>query len=79
MALYPSLPAIIQDLPDALLGNAKDFGQRRYRFAFFVSCADFSIACAFAERAIGNGGLREKSAAIRDRHRERHGEQNLGE
>ena len=59
-----SLPAIIQDLPDALLGNAKHFSQCRYRLAFFVSCADFSIASTFAERAIRDGRLRQKSVVI---------------
>jgi hypothetical protein len=33
----PSLPAIIQNLPDALLGDAKDLSQRRYRLAVLVS------------------------------------------
>jgi hypothetical protein len=74
-----SLPAIIQDLPDALLGDAKDLSQRRYRLAFFVASADFSIAFAFGECAIGDRRLRKNHAAVRDRHRERHGEKNLGE
>ena len=54
-----SLPAIIQNLPDALFGDAKDLSQRRYRLAFLVSCADFSIAFAFGGSAIGDRGLRE--------------------
>jgi hypothetical protein len=59
-----SLPAIIQDLPDALLGNAKHFSQCHYRPTFLVSCADFSMACTFANRAIGDGILRQKSVVI---------------
>jgi hypothetical protein len=69
-----SPPAIIQDLPDALLGNAKHFGQCRYRLTVLVSRADFSVACTFVDRTIGDGRLRQKSAAIRDRHCERHRE-----
>jgi hypothetical protein len=74
-----SLPAIIQNLPDALFGDSKNLSQCRYRLAFLVSCADFSIAFALGESAIGNGGLREGYATIRDSHRERHGEKHLGE
>jgi hypothetical protein len=74
-----SLPTIIQDLPDALLGNAKHLSQCRYRLTFLVSCADFSITFALGESAIGDGEMREFQAAIRDRHRERHGERHLGE
>ena len=59
-----SSPAIIQDLPDALLGNAKHLSQCRYRLTFFVTCADFSIACAFADGAIGDGSLRQKLVVI---------------
>jgi hypothetical protein len=74
-----SLPAIIEDLPDALLGNAKHLSQCRYRLTFLVPCADFSIAFALEDSAIGDGGLRKNHAAIRDSHCERHGEKNLGE
>jgi hypothetical protein len=74
-----SLPAIVQDLPDTLFGDPKDFSHSGYRLTILVSCADFSIAFAFGGRTIRNGELREFEAAIRDRHRERHGEQHLGE
>jgi hypothetical protein len=74
-----SLPAIFQNLPDTLLGDAKHLSQCRYRLAFFVSCADFSIPRAFEGGAIGDRELGEFEAAIRDSHRERYGEQHLGE
>jgi hypothetical protein len=52
-----SLPAIIQNLPDALFSDAKDLSQRRYRLTLSVSCADFSITFALGESTIGYGGL----------------------
>jgi hypothetical protein len=55
----PSLPALIQNLPDALLGDAKDLCQRRYRLAFFVASANLSIAFAFGGSPIGYRELRE--------------------
>jgi hypothetical protein len=79
IAVPCSLPTIMEDLPDTLLGDAQYLSQRRYRLACLVPSADFSIACAFGGRAIGNRGLREKHAAVRDCHRERHGKQHLGE
>ena len=74
-----SLPAIVQNLPDTLLGDAKDLSQRRYRLTFLVSCANLSIAFALRESAIGDGKSGEFEAAIRDGHRECHREQHLGE
>jgi hypothetical protein len=59
-----SLPAIIEDLPDALLGNAKHLSQCRYRLTFLASFADFRIPFAFGGSAIGNGRLRQKSVVI---------------
>jgi hypothetical protein len=32
-----SLPEIVQDLPDTLFGDAKDFSQCGYRLTFLVS------------------------------------------
>lgn len=55
---FPSLPAIIQNLPDALLSDAKDLGQRCYRLTLLVWCADFSIAFALGKSAIGDRKLR---------------------
>jgi hypothetical protein len=55
----PSLPTIIQNLADALLGDAENFSQSGYRFALFVAGTDFSIAFAFWGCTIGNEGLRE--------------------
>jgi hypothetical protein len=74
-----SLPAVIQNLPDALLGDTKDLSQRRCGLTLLVSCANFSIAFAFGGCAVVDRELREFQAAIRDSHRERHGEQHLGE
>ena len=74
-----SLPALIQDLPDALLSDAKHFGQRRYRHTLLVTSTDFSVTGTFGKGAIGDGRLRENQAAIRNGNRERHREQNLGE
>jgi hypothetical protein len=54
-----SLPATIQDLPDALLGNAKHLSQRRYRLTFLVAGTDFGIAFGFGGSAIRDGELRE--------------------
>jgi hypothetical protein len=54
-----SLPTIIQNLPDALLGDAKNLSQRRYRLAVLVAGAYFGITFAFGERTIGDGRLRE--------------------
>jgi hypothetical protein len=54
-----SLPAIIQNLPDTLLGDAEDLSQCGYRLAFSVSSADFSIARTFRGSAIGDGESRE--------------------
>jgi hypothetical protein len=54
-----SLPAIIQNLPDTLFSDAKNFSQRGYRLTVLVSCADFSITFAFGESTIGDGRLRE--------------------
>ena len=59
-----SLPTIIQDLPDALLSDAEDLSQCRYRLTFLVTSADFRIACTFRGSAIGNRRLRENQAAI---------------
>jgi hypothetical protein len=50
-----SLPTIIQDLPDALLGDAKGLSQCGYRLTFLVTGADFSIARAFGERPLETG------------------------
>ena len=54
-----SLPAIVQNLPDTLLGDAKYLNQRPYRLTFLVAGADFSIAFAFGGSTIGYGRLRE--------------------
>jgi hypothetical protein len=54
-----SLPAIVQNLPDTLLGDAKYLSQRRYRLASFVASMDFSITFAFGRSTIGDGELRE--------------------
>jgi hypothetical protein len=54
-----SLPAIIQDLPDTLLGDAESFSQSGYRFTFFVASTNLSIALAFGGSAIGDRGARE--------------------
>jgi hypothetical protein len=70
---------LIRNLPDTLLGNAKNLSQRRYRLASFVAGTNFSIARTFGESAIGNGELRAFQAAIWDSHRERHRENNLRE
>jgi hypothetical protein len=59
-----SLPAIIEDLPDTLLGNAKHPSQCRYRLTLLVSCADFRIPFAFGGSAIGNGGSWQKPVVI---------------
>ena len=59
-----SLPTIVQNLPDALLGDTKDLSQRRYRLAVLMASADFSIARTFVNGAIGNGRLRQKSVVI---------------
>jgi hypothetical protein len=75
----PLLPAIIQDLPDALLSDAKHLSQRRDCLASLVTGSDFSIARAFGRSTIGDRRLRKSQAAIRDGNREYHREQNLGE
>jgi hypothetical protein len=54
-----SLPAIIQDLPNTLLGDAKNLSQRRYSLTFLMTGTDFSIAFALGGSAIGDGELRE--------------------
>jgi hypothetical protein len=54
-----SLPAVIQDLPDALFGDAKYLSECRYRLAILVAGTNFSIAFAFGGSAIGDGKLRE--------------------
>jgi hypothetical protein len=54
-----SLPAIIQNLPDALLGDTKDLSQSGYRLAVFVAGTNFSVAFAFGRSTIGYGELRE--------------------
>jgi hypothetical protein len=73
------LPTLIQDLPDVLLGNAKHLSQCGYRLAFLVTGTDFSITFTFGDSAIGDRGLRENQAAIRDSRCEAHNEQHLGE
>jgi hypothetical protein len=77
-ALY-SRATVIEDLPNPLLGDTKNLSQRRYRLTFQVTGTDFSVARALGRRAIGDRGLRENQAAIRDSHREGNGEQHLGE
>jgi hypothetical protein len=74
-----SLPAVIQNLPDALLRDAKNLSQRCYRLTVLMTSTNFSIAFALGGRTIGDRRLRENHAAVRDSHRERHGEQHLGE
>jgi hypothetical protein len=69
----------VNDLPDALLSDTKHLSQGRYRFSFVVTSADFSIPRASGGGAIGDRELGEFEAAIRDSHRERYGEQHLGE
>ena len=54
-----SLPALIENLPDALFSNAKNLSQRRYRLAVFVASTNFSIAFAFGGSAIRDGELRD--------------------
>jgi hypothetical protein len=54
-----SLPAIIQNLPDALLSDTKDLSQCRYRLAVFMTSADFSITFALGGSAIEYGEMRE--------------------
>jgi len=50
---------MVHNLPDTLLGDTKHLSQSCYRLTFFVAGANVSIARAFGERAIGDGGLRE--------------------
>ena len=69
----------MNDLPDALLGDAKGVSQSGYRLTVLVTRTDFSIAFTLGRRAIGNRVLRENHAAIRDGNRECHGEKHLGE
>jgi hypothetical protein len=44
----------VDDLPDALLSDAKHLSQCGYGLTFFVSCANFSIARAFGGSASAN-------------------------
>jgi hypothetical protein len=61
---FLSLPAIVQDLPDALYSDTEHFSKGRYRLAFLVTSADFGIARAFEGRPVGDGRLRKVYAAI---------------
>jgi hypothetical protein len=54
-----SFTAIIQNLPDALFGDAKYLSQRRDRLTFLVTGTDLNIARAFGGSAIGDRKLRE--------------------
>jgi Na+/H+ antiporter NhaD/arsenite permease-like protein len=63
-----SFPTIIQDLPDALLGNAKHLSQCRYRLTFFVSCTDFSITCVLLRRDFRDRIGRQNNSEVQLNH-----------